>query len=43
MKKDLKKKLISRKIKKPNPIIMTIISWLLGFLNKKYTIALKFP
>ena len=38
MKKDLKKKLISRKIKKPNPIIMTIISWLLGFLNKKYKV-----
>ena len=38
MKKDLRKKLISRKIKKPNPFIMTIISWLLGLLNKKYKV-----
>ncbi len=38
MKKDLKTKLISRKIKKPNPFLMTIGMWVLGFLNKKYKV-----
>ena len=35
MKKDLKEKLINRKIKKPNPIIMSFLFLLLRFINKK--------
>ena len=42
MKKDLKSRLISRKIKKPNPILMTFASWLLGFLNKKYKVKFSY-
>ncbi len=38
MKKDLKAKLINRKIKKPNPILMGVLSLALGFLNKKYKV-----
>ena len=36
MKRDLKARLIGRKIKKPNPIFMSIGMWVLGILNKKY-------
>ncbi len=38
MKKDLKTKLINRKIKKPNPFLMSIGLWVLGILNKKYKV-----
>lgn len=41
MKKDLKTKLITRKIKKPNPFLMTIVMWLLGILNKFYKVKFK--
>ena len=40
MKKDLKTKLISRKIKKPNPFLMFITMMLLGILNRKYKVKL---
>ena len=38
MKKDLKEKLINRKIKKPNPVLMTIVMRVLGFINKLYKV-----
>ncbi|MBQ7373125.1 MAG: hypothetical protein IJW64_00990 [Clostridia bacterium] len=38
MKKDFKTRLINRKIKKPNPFLMTLVSWALGLLNKKYKV-----
>ena len=42
MKKDLKAKLISRKIKKPNQIFMSIGMWVLGILNKKYGVEFSY-
>lgn len=42
MKKDLKKRLINRKIKKPNPFLMTIGMWVLGILNKKYAVKFSY-
>ena len=38
MKKDLKTKLISRKIKKPNSFLMFLVMRLLGILNRKYKV-----
>jgi hypothetical protein len=38
MKKDLKERLVNRKIKKPNPILMTLLTWAMGFLNKLYKV-----
>jgi 1-acyl-sn-glycerol-3-phosphate acyltransferase len=38
MKKDLKTKLINRKIKKPNPFFMSVAMWVLGLLNKSYKV-----
>ena len=38
MKKDLKEKLINRKIKKPNPLVMFAVMGALGFLNKLYKV-----
>ena len=42
MKKDLKTKLINRKIKKPNPIIMTVGMWILGLINKSYGVKFSY-
>ena len=42
MKKDLKKRLINRKIKKPNPVLMTVGMWVLGILNKKYGVKFSY-
>lgn len=42
MKKDLKTRLINRKIKKPNPILMTIGMWVLGILNRKYKVQFSY-
>ncbi|MBQ8293296.1 MAG: 1-acyl-sn-glycerol-3-phosphate acyltransferase [Bacilli bacterium] len=42
MKKDLKTKLISRKIKKPNRFLMFITMCVLGFLNKLYKVKFKY-
>ncbi|MBE6130443.1 MAG: hypothetical protein E7183_01870 [Erysipelotrichaceae bacterium] len=42
MKKDLKTKLISRKIKKPNPFLMFITMRLLGILNRKYKVKFNY-
>ncbi len=38
MKKDLKTKVVARKIKKPNPFVMGIVRLVLGFLNRKYKV-----
>ncbi len=42
MEKDLKTKLINRKIKKPNPIIMSIGMWVLGILNRFYGVEFSY-
>ena len=42
MEKDLKTKLINRKIKKPDPIIMSIGMWLLGILNRFYGVEFSY-
>ena len=38
MKKDLKATLVNRKIKKPNPVLMTLGMGVLGILNRKYKV-----
>ena len=38
MKKDLKTRLVSRKVKKPNLILMTIGMWVVGMMNKRYKV-----
>ncbi len=38
MKKDLKTRLINRKIKKPNPVLMTVAMWVLAALNRRYKV-----
>ena len=42
MKKDLKTKLVSRKIKKPNPFLMFFVMRVLGFLNKVYKVKFNY-
>lgn len=42
MKKNLKEKLLNRNIKKPNPILMTIVMWVLGILNKLYKVKFSY-
>ncbi len=42
MKRDLKAKLINRKIKKPNIFLMTIVKWILGILNKLYKVKFSY-
>lgn len=42
MKKDLKTKLISRKIKKPNPFLMFITMRVLGILNRFYKVKFNY-
>ena len=41
-KKNLKEKLIGRKIKKPNAFLMTISMWVLGILNKLYKVKFSY-
>ncbi len=36
MKKDLKTRLVNRKVKPPNPVLMTIGMWVVGIMNKRY-------
>ena len=36
MKKDLKARLVKRKVKPPNPVLMTIGMWIVGLMNKRY-------
>ena len=42
MKKDLKTRLVNRKIKKPNTFLMFIVMRLLGILNKAYKVKFKY-
>ena len=42
MKKDLKTRLVNRKVKKPNPILMAIGMWVLGILNKRYKVEFSY-
>ena len=42
MKKDLKTRLINRKVEKPNPILMTIGMWVLGMINKRYGVEFSY-
>ncbi len=42
MKRDLKTKLIHRKIKKPNPLLMTVLMWILGILNRLYKVKFSY-
>ena len=42
VKKDLRTKLVSRKIKKPNPFLMFIIMRVLGILNKLYKVKFNY-
>ncbi|MBQ9779510.1 MAG: hypothetical protein IJW00_01060 [Clostridia bacterium] len=42
MKKDLKTKLINRKIKKPDPIMMSIGMWVLGIVNRFYGVEFSY-
>ena len=38
MEKDLKAKLINRKINPPNPVLMTVGMWIVGIMNKIYKV-----
>lgn len=42
MKKDLQQKLVNRKIKKPNPFLMSIVMFVLGILNRKYKVKFSY-
>ena len=42
MKKDLKTRLVSRKVKKPNPVLMAIGMWFVGILNKIYGVQFSY-
>lgn len=42
MKKDLKTRLVNRKIKKPNPVIMNVGMWVVGILNKIYKVKFSY-
>ena len=41
-KKDLKTRLINRKIKKPSPILMSIGMWVLGLVNRHYGVEFSY-
>ena len=38
MKKDLKTNLVNRKVKKPNPVFMTVGMWVVGIMNRLYKV-----
>ena len=42
MKKNLRQRLIDRKIKKPNPFLMSIVMFLLGILNRAYKVKFSY-
>ena len=42
MKDNLRKRLIDRKIKKPNPFLMSIVMFLLGILNRSYRVKFSY-
>ena len=42
MKTDLKTKLISRKVKKPDPFLASIVVWVLGIINRSYKVRFSY-
>ena len=42
MKNDLKKRLVNREIKKPDPIVMSVFMWLLRILNRSYKVQFSY-
>ena len=42
MKKDLKSRLINRKIKKPNRFLASVAMWVLGILNRRYKVKFSY-
>lgn len=42
MKKDLKTKLVNRKVSRPNPLLMGIGMWVLGIVNRMYKVAFSY-
>ena len=42
MKKDLKTTLVNRKVKAPNPILMTIGMWVVGIMNRSYKVKFSY-
>ena len=42
MKKDLKTRLVNRKVKKPNPFLMAIGMWIVGIMNKLYKVQFSY-
>ena len=42
MKKDLRSKLINRKVKKPNMLLMTVFMWILRLVNKAYGVEFSY-
>ena len=42
MKKDLKANLISRKVKKPDPFLASIVMWVLGIINRSYKVRFSY-
>ncbi len=42
MKKDLKTRLVNRKVNKPDPIIMSVGMWVLGIVNKFYGVEFSY-
>lgn len=42
MKNDLKTKLISRKVKKPDPFLMSLAMWVLGIVNRLYKVKFSY-
>ena len=42
MKKDLKERLISRKIKRPDPVLMTVCMWVMKIVNKAYGVEFSY-
>lgn len=42
MKKDLKTRLVNRKVRRPNPLIISIGMWVLGMINRKHNVQLSY-
>ena len=42
MKKDLKSRLVNRKVEKPDPIISTVVKWVLGIINRKHKVQFSY-
>ena len=42
MKKDFKENLISRKVKKPDPFLASIVMWVLGIINRSYKVKFSY-